>query len=81
MKHVLGWVWRYQYASAIWRTTKEVSLCQGRMASMLEKTYRLWFDLRVWMIKFVGLGPLNVNHTINNGVRDVNALRAEFSRQ
>jgi len=52
-----------------------IALCLG------PDSYRLWLNLRIWMIKFVVLGSLNVNHSVDNGVGDMNALGSKFSRQ
>lgn len=44
------------------------------------ESYRFWLDLCIRMIKLVVFGPLNINHSIDYGVRDMDALGSELSR-
>lgn len=45
------------------------------------QTYRLRLDLCIWMVELPVLGPLDINHSVNDGMGHMDALGPEFSRQ
>lgn len=77
MNDVLGWVCRNQYDSAIWKELINIDLF---MVSTLI-TYPLGIDFGIWDLPVIFLGLLGINDAVNDGMRDMNTLRAEFARE
>ena len=63
--------------------TRQVStlILESPGVAQVKSPYRFWFDLCVWMIKLPRLGPLNIDHSVNNGMCDMDISRSEFSCQ
>ena len=78
VKQVLGWVWRYQYESAIWTS---ISIVKRRCDDFCVRkiSYRFGLDLCIWSIELPLLRPFDIDDSINDCVSNVDALGSEFS--
>lgn len=63
------------------RTTLVISSLRDQDQEQAAITYSIRTEFRILLLKLPLLRPRNINHPINNHMRDMDSLRSEFSSQ